>query len=144
MTVPMKDRAIEEIRVGDSETMTYEITQALVEGFAALSGDHNPLHTDDDYARTTRFRRRIAHGHLVAAPVSALAGHLLPGRRCLIMETKYSFPHPVFPGDRIVYRGTVTQVTPALGALRVAVEAVNATGDTVLRGSYGCQVLPQG
>ena len=144
MTVPIRDRAIAEIRVGDSEAITFDVTDALIAGFAALSGDHNPLHTDDDYARKTRFGRRIAHGHLVAAPVSALAGHLLPGRRCLIMEAKYSFPHPVFPGDRIVYRGTVTQITPALGALRVAVEAVNAAGETVLRGSYGCQVLPQG
>jgi 3-hydroxybutyryl-CoA dehydratase len=142
MSVPILDRSIDDIRVGDSETLTVEISEADIAAFAALSGDRNPLHMDDSYARSTAFGRRIAHGLLVAAPVSALAGHLLPGRRCLILEYRFKYPRPVFAGDRLVYRGTVTQVTPAVGTLRVDVQATNAAGDIVLGGSYGCQVLP--
>lgn len=141
--LPLLDRSLDDIRVGESASLVALISDEGVAAFAQLSGDRNPLHLDDSYARTTSYARRIAHGQLVAAPISALAGHLLPGKRCLMLEIRLRFVRPVFLGDRLTYRGTVSHVTRTLRAVKVRVQVTNDGGEIVLRGSYACQLLAE-
>lgn len=68
---------------------------------AVLTGDRNPLHMDSEYAATTRFGERIAHGMLVASYFSALVGMYLPGRRTLLPSQEVKFVKPVRPSARI-------------------------------------------
>ena len=135
------DRPLESFAVGDAASFTAEITEEAIEAFARLSGDRNPLHLDPTFAGATPYRQRIAHGQLVAAPISRLAGHFLPGRRCLLVDVRSRFVRPVFGGDRLTYRGTVVHISSATRVLKVQVEVTNQEGVVVLRGSYEGQVL---
>lgn len=136
------DRPFGSFRVGEKASFVKEITEEEIGRFAELSGDSNPLHADQAYASTTRFGRRVAHGLLTAAPISTLAGHLLPGKRCLLLEVRTQFLQPVFAGDRLTYTGTVVQTVEALKILKVQVEVTNQEEVVVLKGFYNGQILP--
>ena len=135
------DRTFESLSVGETVSFTLAIDTNMIEMFALLSGDYNPLHMDLEYARRTAFGRRIAHGQLIAAPISALAGHFLPGRRCLLLEVRSRFLSPVFADDRLVYHGKIAHISNATRAVKVQVEVLNQDGASVLRGSYEAQVI---
>ena len=139
--IDIVDRHFSSFHVGEYASFAKEITNEEIELFAALSGDRNDLHMDKYYAATTQYKRRVAHGLLAAAPISTLAGHLLPGKRCLLLEVSSRFVRPVFPGDRLTYRGTVTHISPATKVLKVEVEVTNQEGMAVLKGTYQAQVL---
>lgn len=135
------DRPFSSFCVGERATVARQITDEDIRQFAELSGDHNGLHTDSAYAATTRYGKRVAHGLLIAAPISAMAGHLLPGKRCVLLGSNVRFLQPVFPGDRLTYQGTITHISKATRVLKVQIEVTNQTGTVVLRGGYEGQVL---
>lgn len=97
----------DELRVGRSAEFAREITQADVDQFARNSGDHNPLHVDADYAATTKFGKRIAHGAFQIGLASAIAGMYLPGRRCLLGTVQARFPAPLQVPTRVIVRGEI-------------------------------------
>lgn len=138
------DRTFESLNVGEAASFNVAIDEKMMETFARLSGDYNPLHMDPEYARSTSFGRRIAHGQLIAAPMSALAGHFLPGRRCLLLEVRSRFLSPVYADDRLVYHGKIAHISSATRTLKVQVEVMNQDGIVVLRGSYEAQVIDVG
>ena len=139
--IDIVDRPFSSFRVGENASFVKEITDEEIALFAALSGDRNQLHMDESYAANTRFGRRIAHGLLVAAPISTMAGHLLPGKRCLLLEVRSRFVRPVFPCDRLTYRGTIAHISPATRVIKVEVDVTNQEGIVVLKGTYEGQVL---
>ena len=139
--IDIVDRSLSSFRVGERASLVREITGEDIALFASLSGDRNQLHTDESYAATTPHEKPIAHGLLVAAPISTLAGHLLPGKRCLLLEVRSRFIRPVFPGDKLTYRGVITQISPAIRVLVVEVEVTNQEGAVVLRGRYTGKML---
>lgn len=136
------DRSFRSFQVGERVSFTREITEEDITRFAELSGDQNPLHTDEAHAARTRFGRRVAYGMLTACPISTMAGHLLPGKRCLLLEVRSQFLQPVFAGDRLTYTGTIVQIVEAIQVLKVQVEVTNGEGAVVLKGFYNGQVLP--
>lgn len=91
----------EEISIGQRESTTKKVTPALIEAFADVSGDNNPLHLDDAYAKTTRFGERIAHGALTTAFVSAVLGTKLPGLGTVFVSQSTKFIAPVKLGDEV-------------------------------------------
>lgn len=97
------------LTIGQKATLTKTFTAADVEAFAAASGDHNPVHLDEAYARTTRFGRRIAHGLLVAGLISAVLGTRLPGPGTVYLGQELAFKAPVYLGD------TITAVVEVIG-----------------------------
>jgi len=109
------------LAVGDSGTFTKVITEEDVLHFAAASGDFNPVHISEEYARTTRFGRRIAHGVLTAGVISTLLGAVIPGVGTVFVELHVRFLRPVFLGDTIKALGMVSQIlNPARVCLMVA------------------------
>ena len=100
----------DEITLGDSTTYTRLITNQEVEAFAAISGDHNPLHLDPDYAATTAFGECIAHGMLTAGLVSAVIGEQLPGHGTVYLGQSLKFLAPVRPGDLVLAEVEVTDI----------------------------------
>jgi len=92
---------IEMLAVGMSETYEQTITDADVEAFAVLSGDNNPVHLNDAYAKASRFKKRIAHGLLSASFFSALFGTKLPGHGCVYVSQSLNFQRPVYIGDTV-------------------------------------------
>jgi len=96
------------------------VTEADIVSFAGLSGDYNPLHTDEEYARATPFRGRIAHGLLVQSIASGLANQtkVFEGTIAALQEMIIRFRAPVFPGDTVRMELTVSEKEPEPNARR--------------------------
>ncbi len=101
---------LEDLEIGQSASMTKTVTEQAIEHFAELSGDTNPLHLNEDYARTTPFKGRIAHGALSASYISAVLGTDLPGPGCIYLSKSLRFRAPVRIGDDVVARVTVRDI----------------------------------
>ena len=101
------------ITVGQSASFAKTITESDVYTFAGLSGDLNPAHIDEVYAKGTQFRGRIAHGMLSAGLISAVIGMQLPGPGTIYVGQELSFRAPVRIGDTITATVTVEQLDPA-------------------------------
>jgi 3-hydroxybutyryl-CoA dehydratase len=97
----------DELSVGQSAETTHVVGAADIEAFAAVSGDHNPVHMDEAYARTTTFGGRIAHGMLAASYISAVLGNQLPGPGAIYLSQSLRFRRPVKIGDPVTARVTV-------------------------------------
>lgn len=97
------------LTIGDSATRTTVITAEMVEAFAQITGDSNPVHLDDAYAATTRFERRIAHGMLTASFISAVLANDLPGSGTVYLGQDVKFKAPVYIGDTITATVELTQ-----------------------------------
>lgn len=107
----MKDSyKIEEIMPGMSASMSHVVTDEDVRKFANVSGDHNPVHLDEDYAQKSRYGRRIAHGLFSASFFSGLFGTKLPGRGCVYAAQNLKFRRPVYIGDTVIATVTVISV----------------------------------
>jgi 3-hydroxybutyryl-CoA dehydratase len=122
------------LRVGDTATLSKTITDAEIEAFAVLTGDRNPVHFDDEYAATTRFGRRIAHGMLAASLISAVLANELPGRGTVYLSQTLRFVAPVFPGDTVTARVRVTKVREDKPIVTLETVCTNQRGETVLEG----------
>lgn len=106
----IQEWTLEELTVGREACFQRCITEADLQGFAQLSGDHNPLHTDAAYARQAGFGDRVVHGAFLTALVSRFVGMELPGRRSLLLSMKLDFVAPSFVGDTLAVSGRVQSV----------------------------------
>ena len=122
------------LKVGDAATLSKTITDADVRAFAELTGDHNPVHLDDEYAAGTRFGRRVAHGMLAASLISAALANELPGRGTVYLSQQLQFTAPVFPGDTVTARVAVTKVREDKPVVTLDTVCTNQRGETVVRG----------
>jgi 3-hydroxybutyryl-CoA dehydratase len=123
----------DELSVGQSAEMSRVVGEADIEGFAEVSGDSNPLHLDEAYAKTTTFGERIAHGMLSGAYISAVLGTKLPGPGAIYLAQSLRFRRPVRIGDLVVARATVKALDAARG--HVTLETVcEVGGKTVVDG----------
>jgi len=126
-------RARPTLAIGDSGSFSKQITEADVFEFADASGDFNPVHLDESYARDTVFGNRIAHGVLTAGVISAVLGREIPGLGTIFVELHIRFLKPVFFGDVLTATAIVTEVVnPKRVCLMVA--CVNQHGRDVAIG----------
>ncbi|GAC1622118.1 MAG: MaoC family dehydratase [Candidatus Elarobacter sp.] len=128
------EKRYEEFRIGDSTTFTKTVTEADILLFAAVSGDNYPLHVDAEYAKTTRFGQRAAHGMLTASLLSTVVGLLLQKPGGIYVEQSIRFKRPVFIGDTLTATSEVTELIPERRRMRVKAGVVNQRGETVLDG----------
>jgi 3-hydroxybutyryl-CoA dehydratase len=122
------------LKVGDSAQITKTIEQSDVDAFANVTGDHNPVHVDEEFAKTTRFEKRIAHGMLTASLISAVLANKLPGEGSVYLGQTLQFVAPVFPGDEITARVTVKEVREDKPIVKLETICVNRRGEIVIRG----------
>jgi 3-hydroxybutyryl-CoA dehydratase len=101
---------LEDLKVGMTAVYSKTVTEADIMAFAGVSGDTNPLHLSDDFAKTTMFEGRIAHGMLSASFISTLIGTRLPGPGAIYMSQNLKFLAPVRPGQCVNTRATVTDI----------------------------------
>ncbi|SVA49181.1 uncharacterized protein METZ01_LOCUS102035, partial [marine metagenome] len=81
----------------------------MLDNFANISGDFNPLHMDEQYAKTTQFKGRVCHGMLLTSFFSRLIGMYIPGKFSLYFSQSLNFRAPCFIGDEVTITGTVTE-----------------------------------
>ena len=110
------------------------VTDEHIESFARLSGDRNPVHFDDAFARTIGFDGRIAHGAVTAALLSAVLGMDLPGPGSVFLEQRVRFLQPVRPGDTIVAALEVTRVREDKPIVTLGASITNTHGVRVVEG----------
>ena len=119
---------IEDLEVGMKAVSSRTITEAAVELFGGISGDLNPTHFSDDFAKLERFKQRIAHGMLTMSHITGVLGTKLPGPGCLYMSQSVKFVAPVKIGDTVTTRVTVSEID--LDKNRVKLKTDCFVGDT--------------
>ena len=127
-------RTRETLQVGDAGSFTKTITEADVLAFAGASGDLNPLHIDEEYAKKSVFGRRVAHGILTAAIISTVLGGENPGLGTIFVEMHIRFIKPVYIGDTITAKATVTEIVNPK-RVRLLVACTNQHHDDVALGN---------
>lgn len=130
----MQIKRFEEFKVGDEAAYVKTIEEADVRLFAELTGDRYPVHLDEEYARRTRFGRRVAHGMLTASLLSTANALLLQLPGAISVEQTLRFLRPVFLGDTITARSTVVEILPATRRLRCRTICTNQHGEVVISG----------
>ncbi len=133
--------AIDELAVGMSDAYERTVTAADIDAFAAVSGDHNPVHLDEEFAKTTRFKGRIAHGMLGASFISTAIASKLPGPGTIYLGQTLSFKAPVRIGDKVEARVTIAEIQRDKG--RVILKTQCLVGDTVVIDGEATVLLPQ-
>jgi 3-hydroxybutyryl-CoA dehydratase len=113
---------VEDLHEGMSASFAKTITEADIVLFAGVSGDNNAVHTNEEFAATTQFGGRIAHGFLTASVISAAVANRLPGPGTVYLGQQLRFKAPVRPGDTV--HATVTVKSVDLVKARVTLETV--------------------
>lgn len=123
---------------GSSYSFSRIITQEMVRDFARLSGDHNPVHMDEDYCRQHNLGERIVHGMLMLSLVSAMIGMYLPGPGSVWLSQSFDFFRPVRIGDELTVTGRVLDIERSgiLGSdiITMAVSISNNSNAVIARG----------
>jgi len=130
-----------DIKIGDTFAKSRLVTDELIRAFAELSGDHNPIHLDEEYAAGTRFRKRIAHGMLSGAFISAVLGYEFQERRIVYLSQTMRFVFPVFIGDVITTTATVNQIREEKGIVKLDTACSNQDGKIVVEGEALVMIL---
>jgi 3-hydroxybutyryl-CoA dehydratase len=119
---------------GDTASLSRTISDDDIRAFANATGDHNPLHLDEEFAKQTRFGKRIAHGMLSASLISAVIAQDLPGVGSIYLGQTLQFVAPVFLGDTVTARVTVTSIREDKPIIKLETVCTNQRDDVVIRG----------
>ncbi len=121
---------LEDLKIGMQATFSKTITEADIVLFAGVSGDYNAVHMNEEFAATTRFGGRIAHGFLTASVISAAVANRLPGPGTVYLSQQLNFRAPVRPGQTVHAVVSVSGIDPE--RRRVTLETVCRVGETVV------------
>ena len=130
----MIGKTIEEINIGDAAEFSKTVTETDVYLFAGITGDFNPAHVNDAYAKQTVFKGRIAHGMLSAGFVSSALAMKLPGAGTIYLSQSLEFKAPVRIGDTVTARVEVKEKMPEKNRLKLRTTCVNQEGTLVMDG----------
>lgn len=133
---------IEELTVGQSDTVTRTVTEGDILVFAGLTGDTNPVHLDEAYAAATPFKGRIAHGMLSAGLISAILGARMPGPGAIYVNQTMKFKAPVRIGDNVTTVCTIKDIN--LERKRVVLDTRCLVGETVVVEGEATLLVPSG
>lgn len=122
------------IAIGATASLQKTITEADVVAFADLSGDRNPIHLDETYARQTRFGARIAHGGFAFALISAVLGTRLPGPGTVYLNQTLKFQKPVYLNDTITATVEITGIRGDKAIITLKTDCRNQRGEPVATG----------
>ena len=124
----------EELFVGQKANFFKKIDSTLVNDFAKISGDFNPLHMNDEYASTTNFGKRVCHGMLLASFFSQLIGMYLPGKNSLYFSQTLNFRNPCFIDDNITIEGEIIEKKSNVKLIIVKTTIHNQDGKCLIDG----------
>jgi 3-hydroxybutyryl-CoA dehydratase len=130
----MMGKTIQELRVGETAALGKTITETDIYLYAGITGDFNPAHINEEYAKNTFFKTRIAHGMLAAGLISALLGTKLPGPGTIYLQQSLNFLAPVRIGDTITARVEIIEMITEKNRVRFKTECVNQDGTAILDG----------
>jgi len=133
-SINMSGYSIDEMYVGQKAKISKTITESDINTYAGLIADFNPVHINAEYAKTTRFGERIAHGMLTASFFSTIVGMCIPGADAIYLGQTLKFMAPVKIGDTITAIGEVTKIVKEKRIAYLKTTIVNQRGEIVIDG----------
>jgi 3-hydroxybutyryl-CoA dehydratase len=127
-------KSIDQIKVGDTAEFGKTVTETDIYLYAGITGDFNPAHVNEAYAKNTFFKTRIAHGMLTAGFISAILANQLPGPGTIYLKQQLSFLAPVRIGDTITGRVEVLELIVEKNRVRLKTTCTNQDNVVVLDG----------
>ncbi|MBV9549000.1 MAG: MaoC family dehydratase [Alphaproteobacteria bacterium] len=130
---------LEDLQVGMSASLTHTVTEHDIELFGQATGDRNPVHFDEEFAKKTIFRGRVAHGALLVGYVSAVIGNQLPGPGTIFGGAAMEFKAPLRLGDTV----TVTCTVRSIEGRKVTLDCISRVGETVVAQMEARAIAPK-
>ncbi|SHJ98768.1 3-hydroxybutyryl-CoA dehydratase [Anaerobranca californiensis DSM 14826] len=130
----MKGLTIKELKIGDKAFTEKTISETDVYLYGGITGDLNPAHTNEEYAKNTMFKTRIAHGMFTAGLISAVLGMKLPGCGTIYLGQELKFTAPVYIGDTIKAEVEVVEIIEEKNRVKLRTTCTNQRGQMVLDG----------
>tara|TARA_Y100000590_G_scaffold74380_1_gene82066 strand:- start:184 stop:615 length:432 start_codon:yes stop_codon:yes gene_type:complete len=134
MTEKFSEYTFDEIHIGLSKEFQITITESMVDDFADISGDFSPIHMDNEYAKSTSFKKRVVHGMLLASFLSRIDGMYLPGKHALYFSQDLEFRHPCFIGDNLKIESKVIDKSISTKILKIESKITNQENKILLYG----------
>ncbi len=134
MTNILNEYSFDEIFIGQNESFMIKITESMIQEFANISGDVNPLHMDTKFAESSSFKKRIVHGMLLATFFSQLVGMYLPGKNALYFSQTLNFRSPCYIGDEIEVIGKVIEKSNSTNIITVSTSIINKSKTCLIDG----------
>ena len=123
-----------EICIGQINTFEIKITEKMVDDFANFSGDYNPLHMDQNFAKSKNFKNRVCHGMLLSSFFSRLIGMYLPGKNSLYFSQTINFQSPCYVNQKITVSGEVKEIIPSIKTIVLETKIFNDSQDCLIDG----------
>lgn len=127
-------KTIDQLQIGDAAEFAKTVTETDIYLYAGITGDFNPAHVNEAYAKNTFFKTRIAHGMLTAGFISAIIANQLPGPGTIYLKQELGFLAPVRIGDTVTARVEVIELNVEKNRVRLKTSCTNQDGTTVLEG----------
>ena len=127
-------KSIDKLQVGDAAEFAKTVSETDIYMYAGITGDFNPAHVNENYAKNTFFKTRIAHGMLTAGFISAIIANQLPGPGTIYLKQELSFLAPVHIGDTITARVEILELNAEKNRVRLKTTCSNQDDVTVLDG----------
>ena len=127
-------KSIDKIQVGDVAEFAKTVSETDIYLYAGITGDFNPAHVNEAYAKNTFFKTRIAHGMLTAGLISAIIANQLPGPGTIYLKQELNFLAPVHIGDTITGRVEVIEINVEKNRVRLKTTCSNQDGIIVISG----------
>ena len=134
MTDKLAEYKFDEIILGTKTKFTVEINISIINEFAKISGDNNPLHNYEYYASKTQFGKRVCHGMLLASFFSRLIGMYMPGKNALYFSQTLNFQTPCFVGDKVTIEGEVIDKSQSTRIVTIKTIAYNQANKCLVDG----------
>ena len=128
------ERQYKDLKIGDKATISKTITETDVVLYAGISGDLNPVHIDDEFAKKSIFGKRVAHGMFCASLISAVIGTNLPGINSIYLGQELKFVAPVFIGDTLTAEAEIIHLRDDKKIVRLKTTVRNQRGENVIEG----------
>jgi 3-hydroxybutyryl-CoA dehydratase len=129
------------LKIGDKFTTSRTVTDELIRAFSEVSGDYNPIHLDEEFAKKTRFGKRIAHGMLSGAFISAVLGNEFKEMKIVYLSQTMKFTAPVFIGDTVTTTATVTHIREDKPIITCETICSNQNGEILVTGESKIMIL---
>lgn len=129
------------IKIGDKFSTSKKITDKVIRAFAELSGDFNPIHLDEEFASKTMFKKRIAHGMITGALISAVLGNEFKDKKIVYLSQTMKFIAPVFVDDTVTATAIIKEIREDKPIVTTETVCTNQNGETVVTGEGKIMLL---
>ena len=135
MSSNSSDLTFEQIRIGYNKEFQVVITESLVNDFAKITGDFSPIHINEKFAKSKKFKGRVVHGMLLASFLSQMVGMYLPGKHAIYLSQSLEFHNPCFINDKITISSVITDKSEATKIIKINSEIINEKNEILLNGT---------